>query len=137
MNINNLPQNSWTPVNPTQPVNPVNAPVLNINNLPQGSYTPVTPQPSNFLHPLDSLSNQYNNAITTAKEGVTSGSQTMQKGGIVNDVKGTAQAGLGVASAGVGAIFAPFSASADAIIPQGNSELGKFASDTAKGAVVG
>lgn len=94
-------------------------------------------QPSTFGHPLDALSNQYNNSISTAKEGVTSGSATMQKGGVGNVSKGTAQAGLGAAAAGVGAVFAPFAASADAIIPQGNSELGKFASDTAKGAVVG
>lgn len=97
----------------------------------------ATQQPSTFGHPLDALSDQYNNSISTATEGVTTGSQTMNKAGAGNVAKGTAQAGLGAAAATTSAVFAPFAASADAIIPQGNSALGKFASDTAKGAVVG
>lgn len=115
---------------------PAQATGLTLAQIQQQGGTPVsqTKDKGAFLHPLDALSNQYNNAVTTAKEGVTSGSQEIQKGNLIH---GQAEAGLGVASAGVGALFAPFSASADAIIPQGNSELGKFASDTAKGAVVG
>lgn len=93
--------------------------------------------PDNFMHPLDALSNQYKSAINTAAEGVASGSQTMSRGGVGNFLHGATQAGLGAASAGVGAIFAPFSASADAMVPEGKSTVGKFASDAAKGAVIG
>lgn len=99
--------------------------------------TTQQPNSSGFLHPLDALSNQYNNAVATATEGVKAGSKTMQKGGAANIVHGAVQAGLGAAAATTGSVFAPFAASADAIIPQGNSTLGKFASDTAKGAIVG
>lgn len=87
---------------------------------------------SEFLHPLDALSTQYNSAISTAKEGVSSGADTMAKGGAGNIVHGAAQAGLGATSGAVGATFAPFSASANAIVP------GKgFLSDVAKGGIVG
>jgi len=97
----------------------------------------MQPASTGFFHPLDALSNQYNNAIATTKEGFQSGVKTAEKGGLVNNIHGAAQGGLGAASGALGAIFAPFSASADALIPEGNSELGKFASDTAKSAVVG
>lgn len=108
--------------------------VLNSRREALGLNTPPTaPVASSvFGHPLDALSKQYEGAIQTAKEGVTSGADTMTGGGVGDYIHGAAQAGFGAASAGVGATFAPFSASADALVPGDG-----FVSDVAKGGIVG
>ena len=112
---------------------PVTPSATNFNPSSFGA-TPVQPQqPSMFGHPLDALSQQYTGAIDTAKEATTSGANTMKQGGIGNIAHGALQSALGGASSAVQAVFAPFSASANAIVPGDNN----IASDTAKGAVVG
>ena len=116
--------------------------VNNYQVSPTGGYTlkgykaptsASTSQPSDFLHPIDSLSQQLSGAYNTAKQGITDAGGDFNKGGLGNVLKGLASGTLGLGSAAVQALFSPVSAVANTIIP-GDNNLG---SDTAKGAVAG